>query len=229
MKILTEKQVTELCVFIESQIKDTGCDHSLKNTFEWAKSNEIDRDNLIDVLEMNGGYCDCEVTMNLPENCDLEIKQELKEADSKNPFKIPLKFEQDNSRIYTKAIFSTSKFKQNNYTNEGEMVIPAPHGHKPKKRMKKSMHFFTGMKTEMPTELAIVKEIEPINSKEFSKKIRDSKLESFEKFSSRVADYYLSRIDKIEIGKPIGSHFMEKRGIRGKSIELRIHKVILGK
>ena len=229
MKVLTEKQVTELCVFIESQIKNTGCDHSLRNTFEWAKINKINRDNLIDVLELNGGYCDCEVIMNLPEDCDLEIEQELKETDSKNPFKIPINFEQDKSRIYTKAIFSTSKFKQNNYTNEGEMVIPAPFGFKPKKRMKKSMHFFNGIETEMPTELAIVKEIKPINSKEFSKKIRDSELESFERFSSRVADYYLSRIDKIEIGKPIGSHFMEKRGISGQSIELRIHKVILGK
>ena len=226
MIVLTENQVNELCVFIENQIEKNGCDHSLKNSFEWAEKNGINQADLIDVLESNGGFCDCEVAMNLPEDCDLELEPENKEKDLKNPFKIPFSFQQSENGIYTKAIFSSSEYDYNNYTKNGELLIPAPFGFKPKKRVRKSMHFFNGTESELPSEIGIVKEIEPINGKEFSKKVRDLKLESFAKFSERDAEYYFSRIKKIEIGKPMGTHFMERTGIGGTKIELKIHKVI---
>jgi hypothetical protein len=229
MTILTENQVTELCVFIENRIEKIGCNHSLKNTFEWAEKNGINKADLIDVLESNGGFCDCEVTMNLPEDCDLAIESENKEMDLKNPFKIPLNFQQIENKIYTKAIFSSSEYGQNNYTKDGELLIPAPFGLKPKKRVRKSMHFFNGTESELPTEIGIVKEIDPINGKQFAKKVRDLKLESFTKFSERDAEYYFSRIEKIEIGKPMGTHFMERTGIGGTKIELKVHKVIFSK
>ncbi|WP_422091122.1 DUF2695 domain-containing protein [Tenacibaculum ovolyticum] len=229
MTVLTENQVTELCIFIENRIEKTGCEHSLKNTFEWAEKNEINKANLIDVLESNGGFCDCEVTMNLPEDCDLEIELENKEMEFKNPFKIPLNFQQTENKVYTKAIFSSSEYDHNNYTKNGELLIPAPFGFKPKKRVRKSMHFFNGTDSELPSEIGIVKEIEPINGKEFAKKIRDLKLVSFAKFSERDAEYYFSRIEKIESGKPMGTHFMERTGIGGTKIELKVHKVIFRK
>lgn len=229
MTILTENQVTELCVFIENRIEKNGCDHSLKNTFEWAEKNGINKADLIDVLESNGGFCDCEVTFNLPEDCDLELESENKEIDFKNPFKTPLNFQQTENKIYTKAIFSSSEYDHNNYTKNGELLIPAPFRFKPKKRVRKSMHFFNGTESELPTEIGIVKEIEPINGKEFAKKIRDLKLDSLSRFSERDADYYFSRIEKIEIGKPMGTHFMERTGIGGTKIELKIHKIIFRK
>ncbi len=95
--------------------------------------------------------------------------------------------------------------------------------------MRKSIHFFNGTESEMPSEIGILKKIEPINGKEFAKKIRDLKLESFAKFSEGDAKYYFSRIENIEIGKPILAHFMEKRGIGGTRIELEMHKVIFRK
>ncbi|MEP2239273.1 MAG: DUF2695 domain-containing protein [Maribacter sp.] len=229
MIILTEKQVTELCVFIEKRIEKNGCDHSLRNTFEWAENNRIDKDDLIDILESNGGFCDCEVKYNLPEDCDLENEPENKELDSKNPFKTSLLYQQSENKIYTRALFSDSEYSHNNYTKDGELLIPAPYGFKPKKRVRKSMHFFNGTETELPTEIGVVKEIEPINGRDFAKMVRDLKLKSLAKFSERDADYYLSRIEKVDIGKPMGMHFMEKTGIGGTKIELRIHKVIFRK
>lgn len=229
MTVLTANQVNELCVFIENRIKKNGCDHSLKNTFEWAEKNGINKADLIDILESNGGFCDCEVTFNLPEDCDLELEPDNKEADSKNPFKIPLNFQPAENKIYTKAIFSNSEYGNNNYTKNGELLIPAPFGFKPKKRVRKSMHFFNGTESELPSEIGIVKEIKPTTGKEFAKKIRDLKLGSFAKFSERDAEYYFSRIEKIEIGKPMGTHFMERTGIGGTKIELKIHKVIFRK
>ena len=165
MTILTEKQVTELCVFIENRIENIGCDHSLKNTFEWAEKNGINKDDLIDVLESNGGFCDCEVTYNLPEDCDLEIESDDKKSDLKNPFKTSLNYQQSENKNYTKALFSSLEYEHNNYTRDGELLIPAPYGFKPKKRVRKSMHFFNGTETELPTEIGIVKAIEPINGK----------------------------------------------------------------
>ncbi|GGF22396.1 hypothetical protein GCM10011518_34510 [Flavobacterium limi] len=227
MTVLTENQVTELCIFIENQIEKNGCDHSLKNTFEWAERNEINKADLIDVLECNGGFCDCEVIMNLPENCSLEIESGNNEPDYKNPFKTPLNFQQTEHKVYTKALFSSSEYNNNNsYTKNGELLIPAPFGFKPKKRVRKSVHFFNGTESELPSEIGIVKEIIPTNGKEFAKKIRDFKLESLSKFSERDAEYYLSRIEKIEIGKPMGTYFMEITGIGGTKIDLKIHKVI---
>ncbi|MBC8769595.1 DUF2695 domain-containing protein [Arenibacter sp. BSSL-BM3] len=226
MTLLTENQVTELCLFIENRIEKNGCDHSLKNTFEWAEKNGINKADLIDVLKLNGGFCDCEVTFNLPEDCDLELESENKEMDFKNPFKIPLNFQQTENKVYTKALFSSSEYDHNNYTKNGELLIPAPFGFKPKKRVRKSMHFFNGTESEMPTEIGIVKEIEPINGKEFAKKIRDLKLDSLSRFSERDAEYYFSRIEKIDIGKPMGTHFMERTGIGGTKVELKVHKVI---
>ncbi|WP_298421335.1 DUF2695 domain-containing protein [uncultured Kordia sp.] len=229
MTLLTKNQITELCVFIEKRIEKKGCDHSLKNTFEWAEKKGIDIADLIDVLEFNGGFCDCEVTMNLPEDCDLQLVAGYKELDLKNPFKIPLNFQQTENKIYTKALFSSPEYAHNNYTKNEELIIPAPFGFKPKKRVRKSMHFFNGTESELPTEIGVVKEIEPINGKEFAKKIRDLKLKSFMNFSERDAEYYFSRIEKIDIGKPMGTHFMEKSGIGGTKIDLKIHKVIFRK
>lgn len=164
--------------------------------------------------------------MNLPENCSLEIESENNEIDYKNPFKTPLNFQQTENKIYTKALFSSSEYNDNNYTKNGELLIPAPFGFKPKKRVRKSMHFFNGTESELPSEIGIVKEIAPTNGKEFAKRIRDLKLESLSKFSERDAEYYLSRIEKIEIEKPMGTHFMEIRGIGGTKIDLKIHKII---
>ncbi len=229
MTVLTKNQVTELCIFIENRIAKNGCDHSLKNTFEWAEKNGINKADLIDVLESNGGFCDCEVTMNLPENCDLELEIQNKAIDFKNPFKIPLNFKQTENKVYKKALFSSSEYDHNNYTKNGELLIPAPFGFKPKKRVQKNIHFFNGTESELPTEIGIVKEIEPTNGKKFAKKIRDLKLEAFAKFSERDAEYYFSRIEKIDIGKPMGTHFMERTGIGGTKIELKIHKVIFRK
>lgn len=229
MILLNTAQVKDLCIYIEKHINDIGCNHSLKNTFDWAKQNGINKDDLIDILESHGGFCDCEVIMNLPEDCDLKLESNIKEIDLKNPFKIPVNFQQTENKIYSKAIFSSPKYGNNNYTKEKELLIPAPFGFKPHKRVKQNMHFFNGTESELPSEVGVVKEIEPMTAKVFAKQIRDLGLKSFEKFSEREAEYYFSRIEKIDIGKPMATHFMERRGIGGRKFELKIHKVIIRK
>lgn len=226
MIVLTEDQVNELCVYIEERIEETACDHSLKNTFEWAEKNGIHQDDLIDILDTYGGSCDCEVTMNLPEEGNLEIETKNNLSDLQNPYKTPANFQPIENKTYTKALFSSTEYDYHNYTKDGELLLPAPFGSPPKKRIRKSVHFFNGIISEMPTEIGIVKAIEPTTGKEFAKKIQDLKLQSLPYFSEKDAEYYLSKIEKVSIGKPMGTYFMEKTGIGGTKIELKIHKVI---
>lgn len=229
MIVLKSKQVDSLCFYVEKQLKKAGCDHSLRHTFEWAAQNKIDQANLIDILEANGGFCDCEVTMNLPEDCNLELEIESIEMDLNNPFKLPSNFQISEDKIYNKAVFSSKEYGHNNYTQDNELLIPAPYGFKPKKRVRKSVHFFNGLETELPTEVGFVKEIEPTNAKDFAKRVRDSKKRSLAKFSVKDADYYLSKVEKVDVGKPMATHFMEKTGLGGTKVELRIHKIFLRK
>lgn len=50
-----------------------GCDHSRRFTAEWLVSNAVVPDPVFNWLESNGGYCDCEVVINVrqhwEENC----------------------------------------------------------------------------------------------------------------------------------------------------------------
>jgi len=227
MIVLAQNQADNLVNYVESNLNKKACDHSYKHSLKWAKKNKINKNDFIDVLEENGCFCDCEVIMNLPEECDIKLEQSNTIEDNLNHFKIPETFELNPEQTYTKAVFSTKKNKQNNYTKDNELLIPAPYGVKTKKRVRRSVHFFIGLKTEMPTELGILREISPIKPKEFSKKVKDSGFKLAENFNERAAGFYLSRLQNVEVGKPIGTHFMEGNGLGGKDFELRIHKVIL--
>ena len=49
---------------VEIALENAGCDHSLRTTTEWLRSNGVDVDAVVTWLENNGGYCDCEVVAN---------------------------------------------------------------------------------------------------------------------------------------------------------------------
>ena len=72
--VLTQEQVEELFAFLESQLEETPCDHTLQFTTQWLEENlnpsEIEAV-LAEINEM-GGYCDCEVLMNCYEDYDIE-------------------------------------------------------------------------------------------------------------------------------------------------------------
>jgi len=49
---------------VEITLEDAGCDHSLRMTTEWLRSNGVDVTAVVTWLKNNGGYCDCEVVAN---------------------------------------------------------------------------------------------------------------------------------------------------------------------
>jgi len=63
---LITSQVQDLVGKVDSAIQKDGCDHSLRFTFEWASLQKVDQNDLIDLLEAHGCFCDCEVVLNLP-------------------------------------------------------------------------------------------------------------------------------------------------------------------
>jgi len=66
MLTLPKKQTASLIKYVESKLNTNPCDHSLRFAIEWANIEDYDIDDFIDILQNNGGYCDCEVVMNLP-------------------------------------------------------------------------------------------------------------------------------------------------------------------
>ena len=44
------------------------CDNTLRLSLEYIRQNNLDRDRVVEWLEENGGYCDCEVLANVEES-----------------------------------------------------------------------------------------------------------------------------------------------------------------
>lgn len=226
MALLREQQANGLVEFLEEKLATKACNHKLTFAIEWAKTNKIDLEDFEDLMIENGCGCDCEVLLNLPEEGDIGFEEKERKEDNSNPFKVPTIFVEDTSKLFNKALFSSEDLDYNKYTNPNELLIPAPYGYKPKKKMPKSDWFFISTISEMPNGLGFVKQIEPISALEFSKKVRNSNIECLKDFSPRDASYYLSRIESQQIGNGMWCDFLERTGIGGFSVDLKINKAV---
>lgn len=228
--VLTQKQANDLISFVEEKLSKNNCDHSLKHTRRWALDNKFDQNDLIDILEANGGWCDCEVTYNLPADRDICLEETEEQIDKNNPWKIPQSFKDvDSNKVFSNFLISTHSEKNRCYTEERELLVPAPKGAKPKKRIRRSVHFFIGIETGLPSEVGFIEGKEPISPRKFAKIIRDSGQQELKAFGEREAGFFLSRLEKLKEGNAVGTHFSEITGITSKREELRVHKVILRK
>ena len=72
--ILTEENVQKLFEYLEEQLDNSCCDHTLHHTEQWLKENisqEMIESVIAEITDM-GGYCDCEVLLNCYEDYDIE-------------------------------------------------------------------------------------------------------------------------------------------------------------
>jgi len=51
--------------YLNTELADEECDHTLRLTRAWAAQRSIDQDALAASVEHFGGYCDCEVLANV--------------------------------------------------------------------------------------------------------------------------------------------------------------------
>ncbi len=71
--ILTEDNVQELFEYLEEQLDSFDCDHTLRHTEHWLKSNISQKmiESVIAEITDMGGCCDCEVLFNCYEDYDI--------------------------------------------------------------------------------------------------------------------------------------------------------------
>jgi hypothetical protein len=62
---LDRSQLESLLDQVEGAVEDNGCDHSRRATDAWATAHGVDVHPLHKGLEAYGGFCDCEVVMNV--------------------------------------------------------------------------------------------------------------------------------------------------------------------
>ena len=227
--VLTLDDVDNLLSSVESSIRDSGCDHSLRFTKQWATEREINWGDLVDILEANGAFCDCEVVLNITEDSILDLPQDVTYDTKDNPWLIPQDFI-PKTDIFTKQLVCRHSISNNTHSDDGEILVPPPQTSKPRKRMRKSVHYFVGLQSGLPSELGLVVETEPFNAEEFVNLVRSSNHPEFTKYTEREAAFFLSKLANLKPDTPVGSHFMDKLSLQGqKTHELRIHKVFIRK
>ncbi len=73
--LLSKRDVKSLFSYLSKQLSKDKCDHTLKNTCAWlAKKfeDESARQQVLNEIHEEGGYCDCEVLLNCYERYDLD-------------------------------------------------------------------------------------------------------------------------------------------------------------
>ncbi|MFH2047417.1 MAG: DUF2695 domain-containing protein [Pseudomonadota bacterium] len=224
------EQLQSLVNELESRLEQSGCNHTLRFAMEWASNHHINKDDLLDVLEANGGHCDCEVTFNVVTDQDIVLEENWDCKLSDNPWRVPSSFQvREPEKAYSLFLVSRQNEKANCYAKDGELLLPAPKGAKPRKRIRRSVHFFLGLDSRDPNEIAFVEPREPLSAAKLAKTARDTGLPEYANFSDREAHFVLSKLERMKPGTPMGTHFMTVKDIGGPREELRVHKVILAK
>lgn len=62
---LTREQLKDLLDAVDEEVVANGCDHTPRGARSWLASHGFDVEQLIHNLGEFGGYCDCEVVMNV--------------------------------------------------------------------------------------------------------------------------------------------------------------------
>ena len=224
--ILRPEQSMALVEHVDSRVQLDGCDHTLRFTEEWAMAQAIDWDDLLDLLEASGCFCDCEVVLNL----DVEkVHAPLRPVRPPNAatWKLPESFKPEPGKVFDKVLICDPTKSGKSFAQRGEWLVPAPKDAIPRKRVRRSMHFFVGIHTGLPCEVGFVAAMEPISVEHFVNKVAAAGVAELKEFGVREAAFTLTRIQSLLIGMPAGTHFMEINDFSGKTEELRVHRIIL--
>ncbi len=224
---LDASRIESLISFVDRHVRSDGCDHTYRFTEEWARQESINWHDLLDILEANGGFCDCEVVLNLPEGADLQSTPAQEPAERTNAWLLPPAFECEASAVFTKVIVCQEGLGRNTYATDGELLVPAPKAAQARRRVRKSVNFFVGCQSGLPTEVGVVHQCPEISAADFARKVAQSGFAELAAFTFREAGFVLSRIASVEPGKPVATHFADQVGIASRHEELRVHRVIM--
>lgn len=226
-EILSRDRVEDLLRYLGDHLGDHPCDHTLRLTRRWAKSASVDWLELQNGLDANGGFCDCEVVLNLPETALFVTRAPVRFVGAYSwclppHFRIP-----PASTTYRLALFGRAESTDGFHARDDEFLIPAPIGAKPRRRQRQRDHFFIGIDSGMPTPLAFVDKLDPpVSASEFSARVVSSGFEELASFSDKEAHFVLAACSAIGAEEWAGTFFSDVTTIDGRRDELRVHKVI---
>lgn len=223
---LDQQSVSDLIAYVDRKLRASGCDHSHRFSAAWAKACAVNWDDLLDALESRGAFCDCEVVLNLEEG-PLTYNPSLQPVDRGNRWLLPPGFVAGAQTTTTKIIVSRADVGRNTHTQPGEWLFPAPVDAKPRKRVRKFVHFFVGVKTGLPSELGFVADVQPLPIAQFAHTIANSSVAELNDVDRTVASYVLGRIARLPEGTPVGADIVDRVGVASKHRELNIHRVVL--
>jgi hypothetical protein len=224
---LDASRVESLISFVDRRLRGDGCDHTHRFTEEWARRESVDWHDLLDILEANGGFCDCEVVLNLPDGIDLHTPARPESCDQGNPWLLPPGFQCEPSAAFTKVIVCQAGLGRYTYAEDSELVVPAPKAAKPRRRVRMSVNFLIGCQSGLPTEIGVVRECSEISALEFARKVAASGFEELAGFTFREAGFVLSRIASLQPSMAVGTDFADRVGIASRHEELTVHRVVL--
>ncbi|WP_013627098.1 DUF2695 domain-containing protein [Rubinisphaera brasiliensis] len=224
--VLNANQVTGLVRRVDDEVRASGCDHTHRFTAEWARERSIAWDDLLDALEQNGAFCDCEVALNLEEDRPLSVETHALAVEGSNRWLLPPSFT-PSVTVVSKILIAKEGIGKNNHAHDAEWLVPAPFDVKPRKRIRKSVHFFVGVESGLPTEIGFVTSIKPIAIGRFAQTIRSSKASELQMFDNNVAAFLCQKIAKLADGTPVGVDILERVVVASKHQELNVHRVFL--
>jgi hypothetical protein len=224
---LDASRVDNLISFVDRHVRKNGCDHTHRFSEEWAHEESVDWHDLLDILEANGCFCDCEVVLNLPDGEDLESLPMPTPADPDNLWLLPPGFVCEPSAVFTKVIVCQQGLGRNTYATDGELLVPAPKGAKSRRRLRKVVNYFVGCQSGLPSEVGIIQECAAISAVDFAAKVANAGLEELAAFTYREAGFVLSRIAYLQPSMAVGTDFADRVGIASRHVELTVHRVIM--
>ncbi len=62
---ISHEQLDMLCDYVEDELKDRECDHTLRAADEFCRLEGLPAEAMLSWLRKHGGYCDCEVLLNV--------------------------------------------------------------------------------------------------------------------------------------------------------------------
>ena len=224
---LDASRVESLVAFVDARVRREGCDHTHRFTEDWGRRQSVDWPDLLDILEANGAFCDCEVVLNLVHGIDLQAPAAAQPRLGGNDWLLPPDFECAESATFTKMIVCQAGLGRNTYSADGELLVPAPKGAKARRRVRKSVHFFVGCQTGLPSEVGVVRACGETSAADFARKVAGCGFEELARFTFREAGFVLSRIAVLQPSMAVGSHYADRVGIASRREELVVHRVIM--
>lgn len=225
-QVLSLQQVTQLIDHVDEHVQSEGCNHTTRFVSCWAEENHVPWQDLQDALDQTSLFCDCEIVLNLDEERPLVLNQDKLVAPSENRWLLPPNFQPTITKV-EKMLVGRAGIGKNNHVSTGEWLIPAPVDAVPRRRIRKLVHFFIGLQTGLPTEIAFVESIEPMTLDEFAARICDSTVQESQALPLQVATFIAQKIAQLPVGTCVGTDIVDKVGISSKHRELSIYRVIV--